>query len=156
MIAIRNNQSEYTSKRSTTVLVAEDREELIREISMLKEKLSQKDELVERNERELRRLRGERLGVEKSLEKRYTTTGKRDNIEEMRIENDNLLQIIQKKDGIERELRRSIQTLQREADNSKLRSPDGLSEYTLTHITPSRSNLRSAGGSDIGQYSDMK
>jgi hypothetical protein len=65
-------------------------------------------------------------------------------LEDMRVENENLLHIIEKKDDVERELRRNLQKLQREqgSQNKGSHTPDrgrNFNDYSNSK-TPTRVN----------------
>jgi chromosome segregation ATPase len=109
------------------VMSAEEKEDLMQELCLLREKLAQREECNERNERELRRVRQELLettsGIKRTTYDRAGTPTSpiKNQIEndEVRKENEHLLSLLNKRDGTERDLRRQIISLQKELEETK-------------------------------------
>lgn len=109
------------------VMSIEEKEDLMQELCLLREKLAQREECNERNERELRRLRIElqesNSAKKKSTFERNGTTSSptqaRIANEEARQENEHLLSLLNKRDVTERDLRRQIISLQKDLEEAK-------------------------------------
>lgn len=109
------------------LMTLEEKEDIMQELCLLREKLAQREECNERNERELKRLRAEladsnsalkRSTLDRSPRKSAThQTGS--NLEEAKQENEHLLSLLSKHETSERDLRRQVISLQKELDDTK-------------------------------------
>lgn len=120
-------KKEGYSGNKKSVLTVEEKEDLMQEMCLLREKLAQREECNERNERELKKLRQE-LSNPQSGTKQYgkERSGRESNTnaqnvkpDEVRQENEHLLSLLMKRETTERDLRRQIITLQKEIEDTK-------------------------------------
>lgn len=108
-------------------MTAEEKEDLMQELCLLREKLAQREECNDRNERELKRVKSElqdassaikRQGLDRSGGSANTNMNRSGN-DEVRQENEHLLSLLNKRDATERDLRRQVIGLQKELDETK-------------------------------------
>lgn len=154
----RKNQ-EILSLRSNTGAVSqrgvsdsEGREELEREIALLREKLRQKEEYIDK---EIRRARISDRSVERRRGDGYTTASKHEHlaqtVEGLAQDKETLVDLLQKKEREERELRRTITVLQKELeDQRRYQKPSDSADYgTNSHHTPTRGRTSDLNSSEM-------
>lgn len=121
----RRLHSFSTAKKES--MTPEEKEELMQELCLLREKLAQREEFNERNEREIKKLKSELQEASSSAKRSaYDRTGNsashvpnRTMTDDSRQESEHMLSLISKRDATERDLRRQIINLQKELDDTR-------------------------------------
>lgn len=123
----QKQRREGYSGTKKSIMTAEEKEDLMQELCLLREKLAQREECNERNERELRRLRleitnsqsGSKQLVNDRSGRKSNSHAQNGKVDETKQENEHLLSLLSKKEATERDLRRQILSLQKELDDTK-------------------------------------
>ena len=123
----QKQRREGYSGTKKSIMTAEEKEDLMQELCLLREKLAQREECNERNERELRRLRleitnsqsGSKQLVNDRSVRKSNSHAQNGKVDETKQENEHLLSLLSKKEATERDLRRQILSLQKELDDTK-------------------------------------
>lgn len=123
----QKHRREGYSGTKKSIMTAEEKEDLMQELCLLREKLAQREECNERNERELRRLRleitnfqsGSKQLVNDRSGRKSNSHAQNGKVDETKQENEHLLSLLSKKEATERDLRRQILSLQKELEDTK-------------------------------------